>query len=484
MATRSTLETCPPAWSTRRRPERPTWGPKVGEICYRMTGRRPMPWQQHVWDVALEIDPATGELAYSEVIVTVPRQSGKTTLILPRVVWRAEAAHLLGGRQVMVYAAQRVKDAKRKWRNTFVEELRASKVMSGRFSVTLRADEENVRFSRSGSLFGPIATGATSGHGDTLDDGTLDEAFSQVDGRVEDAWNPAMITRPQSQMWIISTAGTAKSLYLKNKIKRGRAITEAARPNRTAYFEWSADPDADPEDPATWRSCMPALGWTIREDRIRHAFESIEGGLPAFRRAYLCQWPDELESDPWVIDEGAYWRCEDESSTRVGPMALALDISPDRSSAAIGYTANRADGLPMYQVVRHGGGSDWAQDDVVKLAREKGATCVVIDAAGPAANKIDDLRSDLGTLCPVVALTSTEMANATSDVVDAVMTNQLRHTGQASVADALAGTVALKVGDRWRPGRRRSTADITPFVCLVMSMQGLKRHPGGGSILW
>lgn len=455
----------------------------MGEICYRLTGRRPMPWQQHVWDVALEIDPATGELVYREVVVTVPRQSGKTTLILPRIVWRANAAHLLGGRQTMIYAAQRSKDAKRKWRNTFVEEIKASRVMQGRYSLTLRANEENIRFS-SGSLFGPVATGETSVHGDTLDDGTLDEAFSQIDARVEDAWRPAMITRPQAQIWVISTAGTRKSLYLKGKVKRGRAITEAQRPNRTAYFEWSADPNADPEDPATWRNCMPALGWTIREPDIRHEFESIEGGLPAFRRAYLCQWADDFDDDPWVIPEADWWSCEDETSTRVGPMALALDISPDRSSASIGYTANRADGLPMYQVVRHGSGAEWAQPDVVKLAAEKGATCVVLDAAGPAANKIEDLRTELGTVCPVVALDSSSMANATSDVVDAVVTHQLRHTGQQSMTDALKGAVQLPVGDRWRPGRRKSTADITPFVNLIMSMQGLKLHPGGGSILW
>lgn len=442
-----------------------------------------MPWQQHVFDVALEIDPDTGELAYREVVVTVPRQSGKTTLILPRVIWRAEAAHLLMGRQTMLYAAQTGKDAKRKWRQGFVKDLKSSQVMRGRYSVSLRPNEEHVEF-LSGSTFGPTATTATSGHGDTLDDGTLDEAFSQTDGRVEDAWRPAMITRPQAQLWVISTAGTAKSLYLKNKVRRGRAITEAGRPNRTAYFEWSADPDADPEDPATWRACMPALGWTIREDGIRHEFESIEGGLPAFRRAYLCQWADDFEDDPWVIDQKSWWACEDQTAVRVGPMALALDISPDRSSASIGYTANQAEGLPMYQVVRHGPGSDWAMADVVKLAAEKGATCVVVDANGPAANKIEDLRSELGSLCPVVALNSVELANATSDTVDAVMTQQLRHTGQQSVTDALAGAAALSVGDRWRPGRKKSTADITPFMNLIMSMQGLKQHPGGGSILW
>ena len=48
-----------------------------------------MPWQQHVADVALEVDPATGLLAYREVVVTIPRQSGKSSLALAIMVHRA-----------------------------------------------------------------------------------------------------------------------------------------------------------------------------------------------------------------------------------------------------------------------------------------------------------------------------------------------------------------------------------------------------------
>ena len=39
-----------------------------------------MPWQRQVADVALELDDA-GRFAYPLVVITVPRQSGKTTLL-------------------------------------------------------------------------------------------------------------------------------------------------------------------------------------------------------------------------------------------------------------------------------------------------------------------------------------------------------------------------------------------------------------------
>ena len=40
-------------------------------------------WQRYVVDVAFEIDPATGLFAYDDVTIVLPRQQGKTELILP-----------------------------------------------------------------------------------------------------------------------------------------------------------------------------------------------------------------------------------------------------------------------------------------------------------------------------------------------------------------------------------------------------------------
>jgi predicted AAA+ superfamily ATPase len=66
-----------------------------------------MPWQQLVADVGTQLveDPETGKLvpAWREVVVTVPRQSGKTTLVLGFEVHRALK---WGGGQRVAYTAQ------------------------------------------------------------------------------------------------------------------------------------------------------------------------------------------------------------------------------------------------------------------------------------------------------------------------------------------------------------------------------------------
>jgi phage terminase large subunit-like protein len=98
-----------------------------------------------------------------------------------------------------------------------------------------------------------------------------------------------MITRPQPQLWVVSTAGTHRSVYLRGKVERGRLRAAHRGESAVCYFEWAAPVGADPADPATWRACMPALGHTVTEARIAAEFERLE--LADFCRAYLNWWP-------------------------------------------------------------------------------------------------------------------------------------------------------------------------------------------------
>jgi hypothetical protein len=67
-----------------------------------------------------------------------------------------------------------------------------------------------------------------------FDDGDIDEAFSQVDDTVEGSMRPAMATRRNAQLWVISTAGDAQSKYLWRKVKAWHFYTK--RLNRLRYI--------------------------------------------------------------------------------------------------------------------------------------------------------------------------------------------------------------------------------------------------------
>jgi len=91
---------CPPRFATPPTPGRRTLGTVAGRIALEL-GTPLMPWQQQVADVALELRE-DGRLAYREVVVHVPRQQGKSRLLLVVMLTRA----LVEPRQGIRYSAQ------------------------------------------------------------------------------------------------------------------------------------------------------------------------------------------------------------------------------------------------------------------------------------------------------------------------------------------------------------------------------------------
>jgi hypothetical protein len=179
-----------------------------------------------------------------------------------------------------------------------------------------------------------------------------------------------MITRPQPQLWIVSTAGTPdRSLYLWGKVDSGRAAVKADAGYGVAYFEWSADMDADPGDPETWRSCMPALGHTITEEAIRAEF--LTKDLGEFRRAYLNQWVTTRHDQ--VIPPEAWESATDGRASASGDIVFAVDVAPDQAAAAIAVCGvSPRDGVPTIEVIDARAGSSWLADRLAVGAGRKG----------------------------------------------------------------------------------------------------------------
>lgn len=423
-----------------------------------------MPWQQHVADVALEVNPETGRLAYREVRITVSRQSGKTTLILPVVVWRAFAYRMLGGPQKMVYSAQTGNDAKKKLRDDYVATLGASPAMRGRYSVRLQSGDEHIKFA-SGSMLSVVPTTEKAGHSKTLDMPIQDEAWALVDDRMDQALRPPMITRPQPQFWLPSTAGHAGSVYLRRKVEEGRAAVEADAGVGVAYFEWSADEDADPEDPATWWSCMPALGFTQTEEAVRAELLSMP--RPEFRRAFLNQWVDEIVESVIPL---AWWRQRHDPASAIdGRPVLVVDVSPDRSTAAI-VAAGASTTIPgsvHVEIVNHGDGTDWCVPRLIDLWQRWSPRAVVFDDTS-GANSFEQPLRDAGVT--VLKASTRHLTKACGLLYDAARDGGIVHTGDPRFEAALRGAATRLLQDAWAWKRRTSTSDITPLVAATLAM--------------
>lgn len=431
-----------------------------------------MPWQQYVADVLLEVDPDTGDLWYTEAGLEVPRQSGKSTFIMSKATHRCTATGFFGPRQRVVYTAQTRLKAREKWDEDYRQELEASATFKRMARPFKGAGNEHFRF-QNGSKWGIDANTESAGHGGTIDEAYIDEAFAQKDGRLEQAFRPAMITRRNKQFLWISTAGWLdEAPFLWDKTLLGRAAVENPE-SRLAYFEWSAPDDADPRDPETWRACMPALGHTITEAAIRGELDGMK--LPDFRRAYLNQWvPKPIELDESPIPVGLWSALADPegSALELRDLTLAIDMPPDRSSASIVACGRRPDGTPQVEVVETGPGSGWVAERCARVASKRWIREVVVDSASAAAALVPDLEAQHLT---VHKTTTREYAEACGGLFDAVVQSAVRNVPHPAMAQAISGATKRPLGDAWAFDKRKATVDITPLVAAALARWAVAR---------
>ncbi|NUT53691.1 MAG: terminase [Saccharothrix sp.] len=394
---------CIPAWGTPRDLNAKTYGPKVARFA-RALGTPFMPWQHYVADVALEVDPYTGLLRYDQVLLMVPRQSGKTTLELAVMAWRCSA----WAKQVVVYAAQTRNAAREKWEEEHVPALEAAPAIAKRIRRVVYTNGREAIKWHNRSRWGITSNTETASHGPTLDMGVIDEAFSHEDSRTEAAMEPAMITRPQPQLWVTSTAGTEKSVYLNDKREAARAMVEeqfeTGKPAAIAVFDWTAEGFLDSlgrmrfdrTDRRVWRAVMPALGHTQTEERVQTRLERLvaEGKGDEFDRAYLnVTKRDVADTDPNVPTE-EWPGLVDLESRRGKYVALAVDITPDRQYACIAVYSVREDGLEHVEVVDHQAGVNWLPARLKQLRDRHNPIAIAIDAKGPGGALLLELEED------------------------------------------------------------------------------------------
>lgn len=422
-----------------------------------------MPWQQLVADVGLELDPDSaseahpdGLPAFREIVVTVPRQNGKTTLTLAWEVHRAIAWETQPQR--IAYTAQDGKAAREKLIND-----QAPILLRPRVKAKLSVDRamrgignESITFLNGSRIF-VLTSAEDAGHGKTTDLGIIDESFADIDDRRETALKPSQLTVADAQILNISTAGTDKSPFLRRKVDAGRAAVAEGATAGTAYFEWSADENADLYDPATWWSCMPALGYTITEATVRQELPPANTE-DAFRRSMLNLW---TISEDRVIPANIWNAVCSDSAPPEGNLALAIDATPDRSYASIAV----ADSDGNVELIERRAGMGWVVKEIVRLAKKLEAD-VVVDGRSPAGSLADEIENEG---ISVKRYKTEDVTHACGSFFDAVADGKINIRHHALLDSAAAAVRKRRVGDSWLWGRQDASEDVCPLIAATLA---------------
>lgn len=410
-----------------------------------------MPWQEEVARVALE-QKKDGSLAYREIVLTVPRQSGKTSLILALVLHRALR---WGAPQRIAYTAQTGHDARQKLLDDWVPLIERSP-FSKLVERVYRANGDEAIIFKNGSRVEVLRNSISAGHGRTLDLAIIDEAFADEDDVREQALLPTMATKPEAQLLVVSTAGTDRSLYLKRKVDQGRAAVEAEADSGIAYFEWSADPEDDPYDPQVWARVMPALDLTISEDAVSHAMQSMT--INEFKRSYLNVWSSVSEQ---MIPAKVWQSCTSTKVAPAGALSFSVDVALDRSSASIAV----ADKDGNIELIENREGVSWVQGRALELYRRwKGA--IVVDGYGPSGSLVEPLRQ---IQVPVVTYKTADVVAACALFYDAVLDRRVRAKSDDRLDKSVNAAMRRAVGQQWLFQRNTAAADITPLYAVTFA---------------
>ena len=425
-------------------------------------GMRLDPWQDDVLRAALG-ERSNGDWAARQVGVSAPRQQGKTTLIVARVL----AGLLLFDEKTIVVSAHR-QDTSREVFFRLVQLIDDNPGLSDRVDFVARSENREFVRMKSGQEVRFKARSAGAGRGFSCDCLLLDEAQMGLDAAAWSAILPTMSARPNPQVWLFGTPPTDHGLAGAEVFTRFRDAGIAGNESRIAYLEWSADASDDLDDPATWAKANPAYGSRISHEAIAGERATMTDDQFCVERLGMWQAATVMR----VISDEAWALVADADSVAVDQFALAVDVAPDLTTASVALAGGRSDGRWHVELVENRRGADWVPGFIGKLINKNPQVrAVVVDVGSPARAIADDLvKLKVKITTPRVA----DVGAACARLVEAVRLDQVRHIDQMQLGAALASARKRALGqtDMWAWNRKSADADITPIVATTLALWG------------
>lgn len=419
------------------------------------------PWQQYVLRRGMRVEDDSDMWAASRVGLSVPRQNGKSALLVAREL---AALLLVPEEQLIIHSAHLVGTALEGFRN--IKGLFENFDDLGRRVKRIReANGEQGIEMMDGSrlLFRARARGNVRGMSPQLL--ILDEAQILPD----DAWSamlPSVSAQANPQIWLVGTPPGPNDPG--DVFGRVRSSATSGKDERVAWLEWSVDGDIAVEDRRLWAASNPALGGRIDVESVEDELHSMDA--TTFARERLGMWASDRQL---AVIPGDVWAglAVDEVPD-VPVSAIGVDMAPDaaRVAVAVGLKTDRGVHVELADITAASDSTDALVEWLVSRAKRR--VPILIDALSPARLLIPILKA---RKCKVIVMSGGEVIESTAGFFNAAKEGTLSHFGQEQVTESLAGARRKAIGDAggWKWDRKSLNVDLTPVMAVTNAHYGV-----------
>lgn len=444
--------------------------PKVRDTCGRL-GWGFDGWQDGAGKLILS-KRADGSYAADTIVISIPRQVGKTYLIACIIF----ALCLLEPGLKVIWTAHRKSTSAETFRQ-FDGMARRPKVAPHVRQVLRGKGDESIWFINGSTIeFGARESGFGRGRTD-VDVLVFDEGQILPESTLEDMGATQNVAK-NPLTFVMGTPPRPKDDGEFFTLLRQEALDGES--DGTLYIETSADRGVDVMDRGQWRKANPSFPIRTTERamlRLRKKLKSDD----SWKREALGIW-DEIKKTQQVIAGGDWLRLviPDEQVPQVKPTRYALTMSPNRVGViAVGIPEGTTAFLDLAELDR--------VDDSRKIIdwfveRKSARMTVMIDSRDPAASLVNELRT---AGVKVNTTGQGDAAKACMGFVTAVDEMRIWHVGQEVIQSGLKVAQKKLVGRAglWEWDLDDPSPEVAAVRAITLAHYGLtfeKKRTGEG----
>lgn len=267
------------------------------------------------------------------------------------------------------------------------------------------------------------------------------------------------------------------------------AALKAGRLAEVCWLEWGLERGADITLPENWAIANPAFGIRITERTCRDELDALEPEEFGVERCGI--WPLMGDAQWAVIPEQEWNEAADKAERGEARPVFGVDMSPDRTWAAIVACWKRPDGLKQIHVVDLREGVGWVMGRFRELDQHRPAAWVVSHTS-PASSLVPDMNEHLkgsdelliDSGRAVVRMNAPEAIAGSGMLYDGIAgkltdgepsPRNVRHSGQDQLAAAVAAAAKNPPEDKaWAWDRTRPHSYL--LYAATAALWGLAVH--------